>query len=168
MRLNSGPDAEQGRGLALVEALTSRWGWQPAGITGMTKFVWAEWRLPIQADVWTSADLLDRSVRLDHRCHLSEEETMQESPGPDPGRGHDVSGLTNAELERVRRELQASLALARPDSPASVPTLAHLRAIDTELAGRSASCGLNGTPPGPGSRTPDGAAETSVPLSEIG
>ena len=63
---------------------------------------------------------------------------MQESPGPDPSRSHDVSGLTDAELERTRRELQASLALARPGSAASVPILAHLSAIDTELAGRSA------------------------------
>ena len=63
---------------------------------------------------------------------------MQESPGPDLGRSHDVSGLTDAELERARRELQASLALARPGSVASVPIVAHLSAIDTELAARSA------------------------------
>jgi anti-sigma regulatory factor (Ser/Thr protein kinase) len=46
MRLNLGPDAERGRGLALVEALSARWGWHPASITGLTKFTWAEWRLP--------------------------------------------------------------------------------------------------------------------------
>jgi len=45
MRLKLGPDAERGRGLALVEALSSRWGWHPASITGLTKFVWAEWHL---------------------------------------------------------------------------------------------------------------------------
>jgi anti-sigma regulatory factor (Ser/Thr protein kinase) len=48
MRLNAGPDAERGRGLALVEALSPRWGWQPSGIIGLTKFIWAEWHLPIQ------------------------------------------------------------------------------------------------------------------------
>ena len=45
LRLNPGPDAEQGRGLALVEALASRWGWHPASATGLTKFTWAEWHL---------------------------------------------------------------------------------------------------------------------------
>jgi hypothetical protein len=56
---------------------------------------------------------------------------------PDPGRLPDVSSLTLRELERIRRELQASLALARPDSPARVPILAHISAINTELAGRA-------------------------------
>ena len=65
---------------------------------------------------------------------------MRGSPVPDPSRSHDVSGLTAAELERTRRDLQASLALARPGSAACVPILAHLSAIDAELAGRSAGC----------------------------
>ena len=45
-RLNLEPDAEGGRGLALVEAFSSRWGWHPASIAGLVKVVWAEWRLP--------------------------------------------------------------------------------------------------------------------------
>jgi hypothetical protein len=49
-------------------------------------------------------------------------------------RDHDVSQMTAAELERARRELAASLTLARPDSPARVPILARLSAIDTALA----------------------------------
>ena len=57
---------------------------------------------------------------------------------PDVIRPHDVGGLTAGDLDRARRELQASLALARPDSPARVPILAHLSAIDAELAGRGA------------------------------
>ena len=57
---------------------------------------------------------------------------------PGTGRSPDVTGLTQGELERTRRELAASLALARPDSPARVPILAHLAAIDAELAGQSA------------------------------
>jgi hypothetical protein len=57
---------------------------------------------------------------------------------PGPGRVPDVSGLTSVELERTRRDLAASLALARPDSPARVPILAHMTVIDTELAGRDA------------------------------
>ena len=36
-----------------------------------------------------------------------------------------------------RRDLAASLALARPGSPARVPILAQITAIDAELAGRS-------------------------------
>ena len=53
-------------------------------------------------------------------------------------REHDVTALTARELERARRELAASLALTRPGSPTRVPILAHLAAIDAELAGRDA------------------------------
>lgn len=56
---------------------------------------------------------------------------------PEPGRPPDVSTLTLRELERIRRELQASLALAKPDSPARIPILAHISAINIELAGRA-------------------------------
>jgi hypothetical protein len=61
-----------------------------------------------------------------------------------PGRDHDVSGLTAAELERARRDLRVSLALAWPGSPARAPILAHLDAIDAELAARA-----GGRAPGP-------------------
>ena len=91
---------------------------------------------------------------------------MQRSPVPDPSRSHDVSGLTIAELERTGRELGASLALARPGSAAGVPILAHLSAINTELAGRSADCGASGKPSGLGTRASADALETSIPLSE--
>jgi hypothetical protein len=57
---------------------------------------------------------------------------------PDLIRPHDAGGLTAGELDRIRRELRASLALVRPDSPARVPILAHLSAIDAELARRGA------------------------------
>ncbi len=46
VRPGLGPDAERGRGLALVEALSSRWGWHPVSTTGLRKVIWAEWRLP--------------------------------------------------------------------------------------------------------------------------
>jgi hypothetical protein len=49
-------------------------------------------------------------------------------------RDHDVSRLTAAELEHARRELAASLALVRPDSPARGPIAAQMAAIDTQLA----------------------------------
>lgn len=45
VRLNMGPDADGGRGLALVEALSSRWGWHPVTNAGLMKVVWAEWHL---------------------------------------------------------------------------------------------------------------------------
>jgi hypothetical protein len=60
-------------------------------------------------------------------------------------RNHNVAGLTDAELDRARRELAASLALARPDSPVRVPILSHMSAIDTELTCRRVrmcGCGL--------------------------
>src|SRR5260370_42070925 len=48
-----------------------------------------------------------------------------------------VRQLTTAELERVKRELQANLGLITHDSPARVPIQAHMRAIDTALAERA-------------------------------
>ena len=55
---------------------------------------------------------------------------------PDQSRPQDVTGLAAGELERARRDLRASLALARPDSAVRWPILAYLRAIDAELAER--------------------------------
>lgn len=60
-------------------------------------------------------------------------------------REHDVSTLTAAELAGARRELTASLALARPDSPVHAPILARISAIDTELAGRGTPASQSGT-----------------------
>jgi hypothetical protein len=58
--------------------------------------------------------------------------------GRRPGdRPHDVSNLTTAGLERARRDLRVSLALAVPGSPARVPVLASLAAIDRELGERA-------------------------------
>jgi hypothetical protein len=48
-----------------------------------------------------------------------------------------MTALTDPELEHARRELAASLALARPGSPARVPILARLSAIDAERARRA-------------------------------
>jgi hypothetical protein len=45
VRLPLVPDADGGRGLALVEALSTRWGWHPTGRAGLAKIVWAEWRV---------------------------------------------------------------------------------------------------------------------------
>jgi hypothetical protein len=52
-------------------------------------------------------------------------------------RDHDVTTLTAAELDGARRELFASLALARPGSPVRAPIPARISAIDAELARRS-------------------------------
>jgi hypothetical protein len=68
-------------------------------------------------------------------------------------REHDVTALTAAELEAVRRELAASLALARPGSSVCAPIQAHLAAIDAELAGRAAA--RHGLPGFPRARPPD-------------
>ena len=51
-------------------------------------------------------------------------------------RPHDVSSLTTGELERARRDLEISLALAFPGSPVRVSIQAEMTAIDTELAQR--------------------------------
>jgi anti-sigma regulatory factor (Ser/Thr protein kinase) len=41
--LSADRDAVSGRGLAIVEALSTNWGWHPAGWPGLVKVVWAEW-----------------------------------------------------------------------------------------------------------------------------
>jgi hypothetical protein len=61
-------------------------------------------------------------------------------------REHDVSTLTAVELAGARRELTASLALARPGSPVHVPILAGISAIDAELAGRGTQPASPGHP----------------------
>jgi hypothetical protein len=58
---------------------------------------------------------------------------------PDAGRPPEVSTHTPAELERIRRELAAALALARPGSPTQALIRTHLAAIEAELARRPAS-----------------------------
>ena len=52
-------------------------------------------------------------------------------------RPHDVSLLTTVELEIARRQLRANLGLITPGSPAHAPILAHMQAIDAELAVRA-------------------------------
>jgi hypothetical protein len=86
----------------------------------------------------------DAPIRADVQRELAAVRAEQEARAGagehhDPGRPRDVSGLTADQLERARRELAANLALVRPDSPARVPILAHLSAIDTELASRTGS-----------------------------
>jgi hypothetical protein len=80
---------------------------------------------PIRADI--QRELVTVRAEQDSRTSASE-----------PGRPPDVSRLTPSELERTRRELRASLALARPGSRTRGLIMAHLSAIDTELSGRPA------------------------------
>ena len=54
-------------------------------------------------------------------------------------RDYSVRGLPASELERARRELVASLGLARPGSPVRVPIEANLNAIERELAERASA-----------------------------
>jgi hypothetical protein len=69
-------------------------------------------------------------------------------------RKHDATALTTAELEAARRELAASLALARPGSPVRVVIQARMAAIDAELAGRAAA--RPGLPDSPRTGPPSG------------
>jgi hypothetical protein len=50
---------------------------------------------------------------------------------------YSVRQLSTAELERTKRELKANLSVTRTDSPALVPIVNHLRAVDAELAIRA-------------------------------
>jgi hypothetical protein len=78
-------------------------------------------------------------IRADVQRELAAVRTEQDSRAgaSESGRRPDVSSQTSAELERTRRELAASLALARPGAPMRGPILAHLAAIETELSGRT-------------------------------
>ena len=58
---------------------------------------------------------------------------------PEVIRRYEAGGQTARELERARRELRASLALARPGSPTCAPIVAQLYAVEAELARRGAS-----------------------------
>jgi hypothetical protein len=69
----------------------------------------------------------------------AEQDTRAAASSPaDPRRQYAAAGLTAGELDRARRELAASLALTRPDSPARAPILAQMAAIDAELDARAA------------------------------
>jgi hypothetical protein len=52
-------------------------------------------------------------------------------------RDHDLSAMTAAELDRARRDLEVSLALAFPGSPVRVSITAEMSAIDRELGKRA-------------------------------
>ncbi len=77
-------------------------------------------------------------IRLSVQDELTAVRAEQEARAAASGspRRHDVTALTPAELERARRELATSLALARPGSPVRGPIQAQMAAIDAELATR--------------------------------
>ena len=79
-------------------------------------------------------------IRADIQRELGRVRAEQASraSASEPGRLPDVTRLTSSELDRTRRELQPSLALARPGSPIRGPILAYLNAIETEQSGRTA------------------------------
>lgn len=52
-------------------------------------------------------------------------------------RRDDVGEWTGAELERARRDLAATMALATPGSPVRAVAMARISAIDAELAVRA-------------------------------
>jgi hypothetical protein len=79
----------------------------------------------------------DAPIQAHLQGKLDEVTAEQEDRARLAMRAHDVTGLTARQLERASRELQANLALVRPDSPARVPILAQMSAIDTELARRT-------------------------------
>jgi hypothetical protein len=81
---------------------------------------------------------------------------------PDPGRPPDVSTLTSPELERIRRQLAASLALTRSGSPAQVPILAHPR---HRHRGSPASRAVALTTPDPVHRVPRQEREVPEPAA---
>jgi hypothetical protein len=62
----------------------------------------------------------------DELAAVRAEQDARATAGPpaDPRHRYHAGGLTGGELERTRRELAASLALTRSDSPARVPILA--------------------------------------------
>lgn len=57
------------------------------------------------------------------------------------GRLHDAHAYTVDELEQIKRGLAASLALLRPNSPARIPILGQMSAVDARLAELAADVG---------------------------
>lgn len=53
-----------------------------------------------------------------------------------PDRAHDVSALSADQLERAKRDLEVSLALAFPGSPVRVSIMAEMAAINAEIGQR--------------------------------
>jgi anti-sigma regulatory factor (Ser/Thr protein kinase) len=107
VRLSLGPEAEAGRGLALVEALSSRWGWHPASTTGMRKVTWAEWHLPSGPGQQPGTGLPDRGHAATSeqwpppgRQPLGDRESRRErapsGPLMPPSRGGDRAGIAGA------------------------------------------------------------------------
>jgi len=72
----------------------------------------------------------------DELAQVRAEQDTRASTGQPAQRQYDSAGLTARELERTRRELAASLAPTRPNSPARTPIQAQIDAIDAELATR--------------------------------
>ena len=148
-----------------LDALTLVWGDSyEIYITGGQWQAWHDDAPDQEIITGTTPGELNRAIRADFARRICPDAPVQAdlsakpgtvtagqentAPGPPPMRDHDVSALTAGELERARRDLTASLALARPDSPARVPILAHLSAIDAELAVRDAA-GPDGLPGSP-------------------
>jgi len=65
-RANPDADAESGRGLLLVEAMSNRWSWYTLQEDGMAKVVWAEFRIPAE-DGKTRARASDLTPAHPHR-----------------------------------------------------------------------------------------------------
>ena len=59
------------------------------------------------------------------------------------GRLNDAHPYTVDELEQMKRDLAASLALLRPNSPARIPILAQISAVDERLAQLAGGTGGN-------------------------
>jgi anti-sigma regulatory factor (Ser/Thr protein kinase) len=72
VRLDLGPEAEGGRGLTVVEASSSRWGWHTTTMAGLAKVVWAEWRLPPATD--------QRPITTTVACALAARRTSEAQP----------------------------------------------------------------------------------------
>src|SRR5262249_21138857 len=54
-------ETESGRGLLLVEALSSNWGWYITGKAGTTKVVWAEFHVPPQMTCLRTVPAMDEN-----------------------------------------------------------------------------------------------------------
>jgi hypothetical protein len=65
-----------------------------------------------------------------------------------PDRDHDVSGLSDDQLRRAKRDLEVSLALSFPDSPVRLSIVNEMTAIDTEADRRAGwDCAAERHPP---------------------
>jgi hypothetical protein len=117
----------------------------------------------LEAAATYEKDLAELLAEQDERARIRQTSSHSDSQNP-----YGVRNQTMAELERVKRELRANLGLITADSPAHVPILAHMKAIDAELAERAENQKVNRSAAVPTGTEPMGCDPLTTLSNEYG